>query len=76
MVGQLRRELEQAKLAAEAAERVEMELHVQLEGLEREKAEVRSVHSGLKIMTLTGGHWLSWSSSWNLRRSGRLLIKS
>jgi hypothetical protein len=42
-VGQLRRELEQAKHAAEAAERAEMELHVQLEGLEREKAEVRLV---------------------------------
>lgn len=37
---QLRRELEEARKAAEASERTELELHEQLETLEREKAEV------------------------------------
>lgn len=44
-VVQLKRELEEARKAAESSERAEIELHEQLENLEREKVEVCPIGS-------------------------------
>jgi hypothetical protein len=42
-IAQLRKELGQAKKALEAAERAEMDLHVVVEGLEKDKSEVGNI---------------------------------
>ncbi|KAG8773074.1 hypothetical protein FRC12_002746 [Ceratobasidium sp. 428] len=73
LVVQLRRELEEAKKAAEAAERTEIELHEQLEVLEKEKVELEQLVETTTIRQTADQKLISELQERALKSSGETL---
>ncbi|KAG8709992.1 hypothetical protein FRC09_000365, partial [Ceratobasidium sp. 395] len=73
LVVQLRRELEEAKKAAEVAERTEIELHEQLEVLEKEKVELEQLVETTTIRQTADQKLISELQERALKSSGETL---
>ncbi|KAG9078185.1 hypothetical protein FRC06_008498, partial [Ceratobasidium sp. 370] len=75
LVAQLRRELEEVRKAAEVAERTEMELHEQLEALEKDKVELEHLVEATTIKQTADQKLIAELQERTLKLSSRDTLK-
>ncbi|QRW08003.1 CAP-Gly domain protein [Ceratobasidium sp. AG-Ba] len=76
LVAQLRRDLEDAKKALETAEKAEIELHEQLEGLEKEKFELEQLVEATTLKQTADQKLIAELQEKTLKRSSRDTLKN